>query len=86
VQDALNRHYLIFQEIFLYFYRPLPECSEGAEPAEGSEEDVVLVDSLETELDVSCQAWELLILTLPEKTCVIGKLPRLCPWCGRLHE
>jgi len=67
---------------FLYFYRPLPECSEGAEPAEGSEEDVVLVDSLETELDVSCQAWELLILTLPEKSLCSENCLGLCPWCG----
>ncbi|MFA5621925.1 MAG: DUF177 domain-containing protein [Thermovirgaceae bacterium] len=72
-------------ESFQLFFKPMPE-SKGDRVEDGNAEDdenLVLVPSIEGEIDISGQVWEYLVVSLPEKIlCAEGCLG-LCPLCGR---
>ncbi|HPD97125.1 MAG TPA: DUF177 domain-containing protein [Synergistales bacterium] len=64
---------------FRYFYKPLP----GSEPKEGEAgEYTVLVETLDTCIDITDQIWESLIVSLPEKVVCSEDCSGLCPFCG----
>ncbi len=68
---------------FRYFYRPL---AVAASFEDVEDEDLVLVQSLDEEIDISDQVWESLIISLPEKVLCSAECRGICPFCGRVRN
>jgi uncharacterized protein len=72
-------------ERFHLFFKPMPE-DKGDRVKDGNAEDdenLVLVPSIEGEIDISDQVWEYLIVSLPERVLCSEDCLGLCPLCGK---
>lgn len=65
---------------FRYFYKPL--SSAGSSEDESNGDDMVFIENIEGEIDISDQVWESLILSLPEKVLCSPDCRGICPICG----
>lgn len=63
-----------------YFYKPL-SSDDPSFDAEG-DQGIVIVESIESDIDISDQVWESLILSLPEKVLCSPDCKGICSVCG----
>jgi uncharacterized protein len=63
-----------------YFYKPLSSADPGFD--DEGDQGIVLVESIESDIDISDQVWESLILSLPEKVLCSPDCNGICPVCG----
>ncbi|MDO9508800.1 MAG: DUF177 domain-containing protein [Thermovirgaceae bacterium] len=69
----------IFRD-FRYFYKSLSITESGDD--KDKDEDLIFVQSIDEEVDISDQVWESLVVSLPEKVLCSAECCGICQFCG----